>query len=273
MKEQIKQLISGARDPLQARNLTREYCQARILQVLQEERVLRSWIFHGGTGLRFLYQLPRYSEDLDFALETPGKAEEFTTLMGEIKKSFEAEAYSAKVGVQADKTVKSASIGFPGLLFELGLSPHRAEALAVKIELDTNPPQGGATDTTLITRYVLLNLRHYDKPSLLSGKLHAILARPYPKGRDIYDLFWYLGARDWPSPNLPFLNQALRQTRWDGPEITSANWVSVITERILEIDMTRAIEDVRPFVERPAEIEFMTRENMMKLLASRSRGG
>jgi hypothetical protein len=270
MKEQIKQVISGARDPLQAKNLTREYCQARILQFLQEERIFRSWIFHGGTGLRFLYHLPRYSEDLDFALENPGEEKGFPAIIDKVLKSFEAEAYAVQAAIKAAKAVKSATIGFPGLLFELGISPHRTEALSVKIELDTNPPEGGTTTTSLIRRYVLLNLRHYDRPSLLSGKLHAILARPYPKGRDFYDLVWYLGAPDWPSPNIPFLNRALRQTHWDGPAITSANWAAVISDRIQETDMKNAIEDVRPFVERPGEIELVTRENILKLLASRS---
>jgi hypothetical protein len=51
--------------------------------------------------------------------------------------------------------------------------------LAVKLELDTNPPAGAMVTTTIIRRFVMLNLVHYDKASLLAGKLHAILSRPY----------------------------------------------------------------------------------------------
>jgi hypothetical protein len=270
MKEQIRQIISRARDPLQAKNLTREYCQARMLQFLQEARIFRSWIFHGGTALRFLYGLPRYSEDLDFALENPGRAEEFPAVMERISKSFKTEAYFPEVGIKADRTVKSAFIRFPGLLFDLGISPHRTEALSIKIELDTNPPEGGSSETSLIRRHVLLNLRHYDRPSLFSGKLHAVLARSYPKGRDIYDLLWYLTAPEWPPPNIPFLNHALRQTHWDGPEITRADWTAVIAECIKDTDMKRAGEDVRPFIERSEEIDLMTKENLLKILASKT---
>jgi predicted nucleotidyltransferase component of viral defense system len=47
----------------------REYLQARILQSLQRAGAMQTLAFHGGTSLRFLYDIPRYSEDLDFALE------------------------------------------------------------------------------------------------------------------------------------------------------------------------------------------------------------
>ena len=61
-----------------------------------------------------------------------------------------------------------------------------------------------------------LPIQHHDKASLLAGKLHAILQRPYAKGRDLYDLLWYLGDPTWPPPNLTMLNHALRQTGWEG---------------------------------------------------------
>jgi hypothetical protein len=89
--------------------------------------------------------------------------------------------------------------------------------LAVKIEVDTHPPQGAGLETSLVRLHVLLNLNHHDKASLLAGKLHDLLQRPYLKGRDLYDLIWYLSARDWPAPNLTLLNNALTQTGWAGP--------------------------------------------------------
>jgi len=68
--------------------------------------------------------------------------------------------------------------------------------------------------TTVIRRHVVLQLQHHDRASLLAGKLHAILQRPYLKGRDLYDLAWYLSDREWPAPNLEYLNNALLQTGW-----------------------------------------------------------
>jgi len=269
MKEQIKQLIAESPDKLRARSLVREYCQARILQFLQERHVFRSWIFRGGTALRFLYMLPRHSEDLDFALESPTIRLDFAGVIANVRRAFEAEAYKAKVNISAGKTVKSASIRFPGLFYELGLSQHPSETLSIKIELDSHPPSGGKTDISVFRRFVLLNVLHYDKASFLSGKLHAILARPYVKGRDLYDLFWYLSDRSWPEPNIQFLDNALKQTKWKGPEITQSNWPSHIAGRIEDVDWKRAVEDVRPFIERSLDLDLLTKENVLKLLKSR----
>jgi hypothetical protein len=116
--------------------------------------------------------------------------------------------------VSDQKTVHSAFVRFRGLLYELGLSPHSDQVLAVKFEVDTNPPDGAALTTIIVRRYVILQLQHHDRASLLAGKLHAILQRPYTKGRDIYDLLWYLSDPEWPPPNLVLLNNALQQTGW-----------------------------------------------------------
>jgi predicted nucleotidyltransferase component of viral defense system len=69
MKEFLRTLIQPAASPIDARNLAREYLQALILQSLQRAGAMTALAFHGGTALRFLYTLPRFSEDLDFALE------------------------------------------------------------------------------------------------------------------------------------------------------------------------------------------------------------
>lgn len=266
MKEYIKQIISDAADSPQAKNLVREYLQARILQFLQERGVFRDWIFHGGTALHFLYRLPRYSEDLDFALKLSDKYVDFKKIVSKIGPWFEAEAYQVNIKIRVGKTVKSVFISFPGLLYELGLSVRQAETYSIKIELDNKPPLGGKTDTSIIRRYVILNILHYDKASLLSGKLHALLARPYIKGRDLYDIFWYLSDPSWPKPNIEFLKNALIQTGWDGPEVNQNNWSSILAEKLDTIDWRRTVEDVRPFLERASEMEMMTKENVLKLL-------
>jgi LuxR family maltose regulon positive regulatory protein len=80
----------------------------------------------------------------------------------------------------------------------------------------TNPPAGAGLATTVVRRFVVLQLQHHDKASLLAGKLHAILQRSYTKGRDIYDLLWYLSDPTWPPPNLVLLNNALAQAHIAG---------------------------------------------------------
>jgi hypothetical protein len=138
--------------------------------------------------------------------------------------------------------------------------------LAVKLEVDTHPPAGAELSTSLIRRHVLLNLQHHDPASLLAGKLHALLQRPYLKGRDLYDLAWYLTDKNWPSPNLILLNQALEQTNWSGSILTAGNWREIISQRLESIAWEQAIEDVRPFLEKPEDLALLTRENVLPLL-------
>jgi len=85
----------------------------------------------------------------------------------------------------SDKTVHSAFLRFPGLLYEAGLSPHEKEKLSVKLEINTDPPGGAETDTTVLNRNFLLSLWHYDLPSLMAGKIHALLERNYTIDSDI----------------------------------------------------------------------------------------
>ncbi len=266
MKEYLKTLLQSSSSPVEAHNLTREYLQALILQSLQRAGAMTTIAFHGGTALRFLYSLPRYSEDLDFALERNSKSYDFRSYLQAIRKDLEAQGYTITLKVNDQKTVHSAFIRFSGLLYELKLSPHQDEMLAVKLEVDTNPPGGAVLDTSLVRRHVLLNLQHHDRASLLSGKLHAILQRPYLKGRDLYDLIWYLSDKDWPDPNLVLLNNALRQTEWAGPTITVENWREVIRSKVASISFEQALDDVRPFLGASEDIGLLTKGNLMGLL-------
>ena len=94
----------------------------------------------------------------------------------------------------------------------------------------------------------------------------ALLTRPYVKGRDLYDLVWYLADRSWPEPNLELLNAALQQTRWEGPAVTSQNWRDILLDRVTRISWDEARGDVRPFLERENDIDLVTKENCVKLL-------
>ncbi len=266
MKELLLDLLRDHPGPLEKRNLAREYLQARILESLQRSGAMIPLAFQGGTALRFLFGIARFSEDLDFALERPTAAYDFRGYMKAIQSDLVAEGYSIEIKVNDQKTVHSAFIRFYGLLYELNLSFQPNEALSVKIEVDTRPPQGAGLETSLVRRYILLNLHHHDRASLLAGKLHAILQRSYAKGRDLYDLMWYLSDPSWPEPNLVLLSNALVQTGWAGPQTDLVNWRRLIYERLQTLDWKAALADVRPFLERPAEIELLTLANLGHLL-------
>ncbi|MCX7723166.1 MAG: nucleotidyl transferase AbiEii/AbiGii toxin family protein [Verrucomicrobiae bacterium] len=266
MKEHLQQLVAGQRNLVLARCFAREYLQARILQSLQEQGAFVDWAFHGGTALRFLYGLPRFSEDLDFALVAPERDPMFRVRLKAVAGDFTAEGYSVRVTVNDRKPVHSAFVNFVGLPFELGLSPHRSEVLAVKLELDTRPPAGAGLTTTIVRRHVILHLHHHDRASLLAGKLHAVLARRYLKGRDVFDLIWYLSDRTWPAPNLEFLNNALAQTGWRGPAITNENWRSVVAKALAAAEWGKVVSDARPFLEHEKDAELLEKGNLLRLL-------
>jgi len=266
VKEYLATLVHAAPDPLQGRNVAREYLQARILGVLQRAGAMVPLAFHGGTALRFLFASARYSEDLEFALERPGATYDLEEYVRAIQAELALEGYAVGLKINNRKIVHSAFVRFPGLLYELGLSPRRDQVLAVKIEVDTKPPAGAGLTTTVVRRHVTLHLQHHDRASLLAGKLHAILRRPYLKGRDLYDLLWYLGDPDWPAPNLVLLNNALRQTGWPGPALTEKTWRGAVRERLQTVTWERAVADVRPFLELRADANILTVENMARLL-------
>ena len=266
MKESIKRMLDGIGDPIRGRLLAREYLQARLLQSLQDHGVFSTWVFQGGTALRFLYSIPRFSEDLDFALLDPRVEDDFRRHMTRVKGVFDAEGYDVDIRVKDEKTVRSAWVGFSGVLFEVGLSPHRSEVLWIKVEVDSNPPFGAQSTSTIVRRHVTLNLRHHDKASLLAGKLHAVLTRRYTKGRDIYDLVWYLSDRSWPEPNFEFLNNALQQTGWTGVTISAENWRQIVAQQARTWRWKQVVADVEPFLERREDTALLTEENLSSLL-------
>ena len=92
------------------------------------------------------------------------------------------------------------------------------------------------------------------------------MQRPYTKGRDIYDLLWYLSDPTWPSPNLELLNNALAQTGWQGEALTTTNWREQVKARLRLQDWNGLREDVRPFVEPDFDLGLLTLANLEQVL-------
>ena len=269
MKSDLQNWLLSADSQTQAFNWMREYLQARILAALQEHGAMIPLAFHGGTALRFLFKLPRYSEDLDFSLELQDKEYDFRSMLESISNQLLLEGYPINIKLNEQKTVQHAFIGFRGLLYEFGLSPHIDQNFSVKLEVDTRPPPGAVLTISLIRyRELFLNIQHHDKASLLAGKVHAVLQRKYLKGRDIFDLVWYLSDRSWPIPNFGMLNNALDQSGWDGPRLTESNWKMAIYDRLSESDMKTVSDDVGPFLSRPEHQALLTWDVIKGLLIS-----
>jgi predicted nucleotidyltransferase component of viral defense system len=272
MKELLLSLVAQQPDPLRKRSIAREYLQARILLALQDAGAFSNWAFVGGTALRFLFQLPRYSEDLDFSLSEPGGETRFLARMRAVKNDLAAETYDVEIKAREGAAVAAAFIKFKGLLFEMGISPHASEVLSVKVEIDANPPAGAVLDTRTTRRFVLLNLLHHDRASLFAGKLHAVLSRRYTKGRDLYDLAWYLSDPTWPEPNFVLLDNALKQTGGRGEIPRADNWKNLIRKRLDPVNWDRARDDVAPFLERPQDRDLISAQVFKRLLSAPGRG-
>ena len=101
---------------------------------------------------------------------------------------------------------------------------------------------------------------------MLAGKLNAVLTRRYTKGRDLHDLIWYLSDRAWPAPDIELLKNALGQTEWDGPEVTTESWRAIVCQRVETLDWKRVVEDVEPFLERAADVALLPTENLLRPL-------
>ncbi len=267
MKEELLSLLRDTDNPVLAGNLAREYLQARILLALQQAGAMIPLAFQGETALRFLFGLPRFSEDLDFALERPDRDPfDLPQVEDRIRARLEREGHAVLTKGKTERVVESLLVSFPGVLYEAGLSPHESQRLNIRIEVDTEPPPGAGLTTTVVRRHAMLNLQHHDRPSLLAGKLHAILQRSWAKGRDLFDLFWYVSDPTWPDPNLELLNNALKQTGWERPVLDQASWKSVIRERVASLDWRAAERDVTPFLEPGPATALFSRKSLLELL-------
>ena len=264
MKEQALALVRGASDRGAALNLLREYLQAHVLRSFNECEAFRSLAFVGGTALRFLHGLPRFSEDLDFSMvsEEGYAGREW---MAKVKRGLALAGFRPEVTWNDRKVVHTGWVRLSGLLHEAGLSGQPAEKLAIKVEIDTRPPAGAHCERRIIIRHLTFLVQYFDMPSLLAGKLHAVLTRKYAKGRDWYDLVWYFSQRPPVVPNLCLMQNALDQTQGTGV-LDAHSWRELVGRRLDKLNLNAVRDDVSPFLERPQDAALLTRENLEGLL-------
>ena len=112
MKDHLKALIRG-HDPLRARNVVREYLEARALRAMQRAGAMTALAFQGGTCLRFLFSLPRYSEDLNFALEGDRTAYALPKYLKAIRAELATENYRVELRLREHRTVHGAFDALP----------------------------------------------------------------------------------------------------------------------------------------------------------------
>jgi hypothetical protein len=233
--------------------ILKEILQEVILYCLAKEDFFTIAAFQGGTALRILYKLPRFSEDLDFILKAPDSK----FIWARYKKAIEEGCRLFGVDPDiidkdtTDKTVKKMFLkdNSIGKIINLQFRHHAWKKLKIKLEIDTNPPEGSNFKINYVEFPVDYSILAQDLPSLFSGKCHALLCREYVKGRDWFDFLWYIQRKV--TPNLTFLKNAINQQGpWSNQDISvSAFWLfDNLKQKIQRLDWEKVQADVLPFL-------------------------
>lgn len=271
-------------------------CEARqdyenaLKEIVQEIALLGLWrakffehaAFYGGTSLRILYGIDRFSEDIDFSLLEPQKNFALKPYLDAVGNELTAMDFNVEIAEKmknVETTIDSAFIkaGTKEHLLKIDVPEeiaeriHRNEQIRIKIEVDTDPPGGFETEAKTLLQPIAFSVRSYKQPDLFAGKIHAVLARAWQsgrvKGRDYYDFVWYIG-RNIPV-HISHLEQRLRQTgEWtSGKKMTRNDLLNLLKDKFSSFDVKRAKEDVLPFIKDPQAVEIWSTEFFQSLLS------
>jgi hypothetical protein len=265
-------------------NALREILQEIALLGLWRAKFFQKAACYGGTALRILYGLDRFSEDIDFSLLEPSNDFDFSGYTAFVQKEMEAfgfEVLVEKVDKAIETPVQSAFLKADTrnqlLVIETGEDILRAlpkgKTLKVKMEVDTNPPPGFGTETRFLLQPIPFAVRSFVLPDLFAGKMHAILCRTWKsrvKGRDWYDLVWY--AANHPELHLSHLEERMRQTgHWKGKDaLTPESFKELLGDAVNKLNVGQARGEVEPFVRSPENLSIWSREFFLDI-ASRIR--
>lgn len=255
-------------------NALREIFQEIALCGLWRGKFFERAAFYGGTALRVLYGLPRFSEDMDFSLLAPDPGFDLTPYCVMVEKELRAWGFSTRV-VKKEKSAQSAvesaflkaNTAEQLLLIEAGEeiagAIHRGQNLRIKVEVDTDPPPGFATEAKFLLLPVPFSVRVYALPSLFAGKMHALLCRGWKtrvKGRDWYDLVWYTARGT--QLDLTHLEARMRQSDHYGGDdpLDAIAFRRLLSEKIDRLDVAGARADVERFLVDPSSLEIWSRE-------------
>lgn len=252
-----------------------------LKEIFQEIALLGLWrakfyekaAFYGGTALRILYGLDRFSEDLDFTLLKTDKDFDLTPYNQAVADELSSFGFQVSVEVKnknIESTIESAFIKATTKkqLIVIEVAPeitsriHRMNTIKIKMEVDINPPGNCETEVKNILLPIPFSVKTLTQPDLFSGKVHAILCRPWQKrvkGRDWYDLVWYV-ARNIPV-NLNHLRDRLIQSgAWEKKKKFSINDLSMLLEdKINQTDFENAKSDILPFISDKAAVSIWSR--------------
>jgi predicted nucleotidyltransferase component of viral defense system len=264
----------------------REILQEIVLLALYEAGFFKHAAFYGGTALRILHQLPRFSEDLDFSLLKPNLQFDISPFQQAIRETLLAYGFDVRIEIKKNNpnsAIASAFIKGNTLehLINIQAPPaitqviHKEQLVKIKLEVDTDPPLLFTTEEILRLTPRAYSVKAFTLPSLFSGKLHAVLCRAWGnrlKGRDWYDLVWHISKST--KPDLTHLQARLKQSckfleskNIVFPEYLTLDVViNLLEQRIACLDITKAKADVLPFIRDSRELDLWSAQFFMQVI-------
>ena len=239
-------------------NALKEIIQEVVLLGLWRSKFYEKAVFYGGSALRILYMLDRFSEDLDFSLIQPEKDFNIKKYLGAIKSELGLwgfEVSTEEKNKKNESTIESAFIKANTLIhllkIDLNLKTHKNAVMKIKLEIDQVPATGFTCELKYHLHPIPFTIKTMALPSLFAGKMHALLCRTRRiniKGRDWYDLIWFV-KNNIPCDLYYLKNKMVQTGHMDSFEmLTKEKLVEFVSWKIKEIDFGLAKSDVEPFL-------------------------
>ena len=238
----------------------REIMQEITLAALSRTDFFEKAAFYGGTALRIFYGLDRYSEDLDFSLLKPDSNFSIQRYFKAIRDEFKSLGLTVRIQ-EKRKTTQTAidsaflkaetiwqEIVLEDIIKETGVRSNKT--LKIKMEVDRQPPLHFQTEEKLLIRPFSFYVKCFSKSSLFAGKMHALLFRKWKnrvKGRDWYDLEWYI-KKGVPLDVNHFLARAKDTNDWQDDRISNEQIIELVDTKFKSVSFSSIKEDVVRFI-------------------------
>ncbi|MCB0649819.1 MAG: nucleotidyl transferase AbiEii/AbiGii toxin family protein [Saprospiraceae bacterium] len=236
----------------------REIMQEITLAGLSRTDFFEKAALYGGTALRIFYGLDRYSEDLDFSLLNPDSNFSIEPYFKAILDEFKSLGLTVSIKKKTKQTAIDSAflkaetiwqeIVLEDIIKETGVRSNKT--LKIKIEVDRQPPLNFKTEEKLLLRPFSFYVKCFTKPSLFAGKMHALLFRKWKnrvKGRDWYDLEWYI-RKGIPLDVNHFLARAKDTKDWQEDSISNEQIIELLDTKIKSVSFSSIKEDVVRFI-------------------------
>ena len=260
-------------------NALKEIFQEIALLGLYRGGFFEKAVFYGGTALRILYGLDRFSEDLDFSLLEKSGDFDISRYFPYIIEEFEALGVKVQLSKKTKKSktdIESAFLKNDTSIHLLDIEAnglenvHSGRKLKIKLEIDTNPPLKFQSESKTLLLPTTFNIRTMTLPNLYAGKMHALLFRTWKnrvKGRDWFDFEWYV--KNQIKLNLEHLSQRMIESgNLKDKSLTKELFFDLLYAKIETVNIAQAIDEVRPFVKDQRVFDFWSKE-YFELLASK----